>query len=52
LARRLAAIDLEPWTDTQAKEWWTTTGARPQRPAVVVGDDSVTREVSIAPTSR
>ena len=25
LARRLAAIDLEPWTEAQAKDWWLTT---------------------------
>jgi serine/threonine protein kinase len=24
LARRLSAIDVEPWTDLQAKEWWLT----------------------------
>jgi eukaryotic-like serine/threonine-protein kinase len=28
LARRLSAIDLEPWTDTQAKEWWLATRPR------------------------
>ncbi len=27
LARRLAAVDVEPWTAVQAKEWWMATGA-------------------------
>jgi eukaryotic-like serine/threonine-protein kinase len=26
LARRLSAIDLEPWTDAQAEAWWKATG--------------------------
>jgi serine/threonine-protein kinase len=28
LARRLVAIDLEPWTDVQATEWWAAARAR------------------------
>jgi serine/threonine-protein kinase len=26
LSRRLSAIDLEPWTDAQAKAWWLALG--------------------------
>ena len=29
LARRLAAIDLEPWTDAQAKAWWLAQAPQP-----------------------
>ena len=28
LARRLAAIDVEPWTDVQAKDWWLAHGGQ------------------------
>ncbi len=39
LARRLSAIDVEPWTDLQAKDWWLAT-----RPTLEPADDAeVTR---------
>jgi serine/threonine-protein kinase len=38
LARRLSAIDVDPWTDLQAKEWWLAA----QRPTEQVVDPEVT----------
>ncbi len=30
LAQRLAAIDLDPWTQTQAQEWWLQHAPEPR----------------------
>ncbi len=50
LARRLAAIDLEPWTEADARAWWLALGPQPAgarsidvtrlRPATPSGDET------------
>jgi hypothetical protein len=58
LARRLAAIDLEPWTDTHAKDWWVATASsghaatRPEQSDVGAAGESVTRAWSGSETER
>jgi eukaryotic-like serine/threonine-protein kinase len=53
LARRLAALDVEPWTGVDAKAWWVTQRqTRVEQPAVAADSDAVTREVSVSQTGR
>jgi len=53
LARRLAALDIAPWTDVQAHEWWAAHGeVGVEQPAVVADSDAVTREVTVFQTGR
>jgi serine/threonine-protein kinase len=51
------AMDLEPWTNSQAEEWWAAAAASsgngetgPELPPTGPGGDSVTREASIPST--
>jgi tRNA A-37 threonylcarbamoyl transferase component Bud32 len=53
LDRRLAALDVEPWTGSQAKAWWATQReTRVEQPAAAADSDAVTREVSVSRTGR
>jgi hypothetical protein len=54
LERRLASLDVEPWTPSQAHEWWATArkAVEPSAAAAADADTSaVTRAVSSAPTN-
>ena len=57
LSRRLAAIDLEPWTDAQAAEWWAAAAASGKdrtdvEPSRTAAGESMTRAAFISDTSR
>jgi eukaryotic-like serine/threonine-protein kinase len=54
LARRLAALDVEPWTESQAREWWALarTVVGPLAAATeAIDTGAVTRAVSSAETN-
>jgi hypothetical protein len=46
LERLLAALDVEPWTDADAKAWWARSG----QTQVAAASESITRQVSISET--
>ena len=45
LSRRLAALDVEPWTDADAHDWWASVPA-PVAPVEAADSGAVTREVT------
>ena len=46
LSRRLAALDVEPWTDADAHEWWASLPAQAVPPVASADSRAVTREVT------